>query len=83
MNDEIYHLFRTFGTAISVSTRHKFQILVALSDHHRQPVGMECLKAWLRCTSRAEDAVSHGLAKVAKVSSQHPWKRLDNQRAAV
>eukprot|EP00435_Cladocopium_sp_Y103_P026010 s1754_g6.t1 len=38
------------------------------------PAMAACLNAWLRCTSRGEEAVGHALGRVAKVSSRNPWK---------
>ena len=34
------------------------------------------LRAWLRCTRRAEEKVSHALARLSKVSARNPWKFL-------
>ncbi|CAE7897441.1 Ptchd3, partial [Symbiodinium microadriaticum] len=35
---------------------------------------MSPLQAWLSCTSRAEEAVAHGLGRVAKSCARNPWK---------
>lgn len=34
------------------------------------------LRAWLRCTRRAEEKVSHALAGLSKASARNPWKCL-------
>ena len=43
-------------------------------------IGMETclapLRAWLRCTRRAEEKVSHALAGLSKASARNPWKFL-------
>ena len=43
-------------------------------DLRLEPGAMSPLQAWLSCTSRAEEAVAHGLGRVAKSCARNPWK---------
>ena len=44
---------------------------------------MSPLKAWLRVSHRAEEAVATQLGRLSKTSARHPWKPLGGAPSAV
>ena len=76
-----FHTLRPMPELLSNSSWHQ-TLVVQLSSEHlfSASVAMElCLapfRAWLRCTSQAEEKASHALGSMSKLCAKNPWKLL-------